>query len=123
MRILEILQKKACTIFFLFFKWKLSLRSPLATAWKFFCLPFSVSCSLSIGHCNIKWTRGNFFKEMLPAALMHYTSPSLKRQRDLQALNSPFSTLTVTYLENVKSAVSLTPNLSPHSLRPSSRYS
>lgn len=47
---------------------------------KSFCLPFRISCSLSIGHCNVKWTRGNFFKEMLPAALMHYTSPSLKRQ-------------------------------------------
>lgn len=80
MRILEILQDKACTIFFLFFKWKLSLCCPLATGLKFFCLPFRVSCSLSFGHCNVKWTRGNFFKERLPAALVHYTSPSLKKQ-------------------------------------------
>lgn len=96
--IAEILQNKAGTISFLFFKRKLLLYSALATGLELFCLPFQCPCSLSLGNHNTKRTRGNFSpsplpQEILPAALI---SRSMEGQGTCKARACSFFALPAT---------------------------
>lgn len=92
---------------FLFFRRKLSLQPPLAAGLEFFCLPFQCLLFPFPWPLQYKMNTWQFLKSFSffgdaarSSHVLHITQ--LGKAGDLQALDSPFSTLTALYSDNSK---------------------